>query len=76
MTNTDAPTAAYLTDASLSALAGELRGASGKLRAEIKPAGAAITADSVPSGGTLTVADGATYVLTAADVINWIVVGA
>jgi hypothetical protein len=29
----DAPSAAYLTDASLAALAGELHGASGKLRA-------------------------------------------
>ena len=57
LTNSDAPTAAYLTDASLSALSGELRGASGKLRAEIKPAGAPLSADSVPKGGTLTVAE-------------------
>jgi hypothetical protein len=28
------------------------------------------------SGGTITVADGATYVLTSGDVINWIAVGA
>jgi hypothetical protein len=55
LTNADAPTAAYLTDASLSALSGDLRGASGKLRAEIKPAGAALTANGVPDGGTLTV---------------------
>jgi hypothetical protein len=60
LTNTDAPTAAYLTDASLSALTGELRGASGKLRAEIKPAGAAITSDSTPEGATLTVAESET----------------
>ena len=57
LTNTDAPTAAYLTDASLSALAGELRGASGKLRADIRPAGAPLRADSAPAGGTLTVAE-------------------
>jgi hypothetical protein len=57
LTNTDAPTAAYLTDASLSALAGELRGASGKLRAEIKPAGAALSTNGVPQGSALTVAE-------------------
>jgi uncharacterized protein YcbK (DUF882 family) len=52
MTSTDAPTAAFLTDASLSALSGELRGASGKLRAEIKPAGAPLATDSAsPSAG-------------------------
>ena len=56
LTNTGAPTAAYLTDASLGALAGELRGASGKLRAEIKPAGADIS----HSGGTLTVPESET----------------
>ncbi len=60
MTNTDAPTAAYLTDASLGALTGELRGASGKLRAEIKPAGAAITTGSAPGGATLTVPESET----------------
>ena len=60
LTNTDAPTAAYLTDASLGALAGELRGASGKLRAEIKPAGAAISSGAAPPGGTLTVPESET----------------
>lgn len=60
LTNGDAPTAAYLTDASLGALAGELRGASGKLRVQIKPAGTSIGADSVPQGGTLTVAESGT----------------
>lgn len=36
-----------------------------------------VTGDAVitVSGGTLTVADGATYVLTSGDVINWIAVG-
>jgi hypothetical protein len=57
LTNTDAPTAAYLTDASLSALTGELRGASGKLRAEIKAEGASIAVDSATNGATLTVAE-------------------
>ncbi|CAN5761481.1 hypothetical protein BH11GEM2_BH11GEM2_38540 [soil metagenome] len=57
LTNPDAPTAAYLTDASLSLLSGELRGASGKLRAEIRPAGAPLSADSARKGGTLTVAE-------------------
>ncbi|MEP7002500.1 MAG: hypothetical protein ABI969_18560, partial [bacterium] len=56
LTNTDAPTAAYLTDASLSALTGDLRGASGKLRAKIKQEGAAIAADSA-AGASLTVAE-------------------
>lgn len=60
LTNADAPTAAYLTDATLGALSGELRGASGKLRVQIKPAGAAISADSVPQGGTLTVPESET----------------
>ena len=57
LTHADAPTAAYLTDASLSALAGELRGASGKLRADIRPAGAPLRADSAAAGGSLTVAE-------------------
>ncbi|CAN5463613.1 hypothetical protein BH09GEM1_BH09GEM1_08190 [soil metagenome] len=57
LTNADAPTAAYLTDASLTALSGELRGASGKLRAEIKSAGAPLSADGVSPGGALTVAE-------------------
>jgi uncharacterized protein YcbK (DUF882 family) len=43
LTNTDAHGAAYLTDAALNALAGELRGASGKLRARISLTGEAIT---------------------------------
>src|SRR5258708_7798680 len=51
LTSVDAPTTAYLTDASLRALSGELRGTSGKLRAQIRPAGAAIGAAS--SGGTM-----------------------
>ena len=57
LTDADAPNAAYLTDASLSALSGELRGASGKLRAQIKPAGAPLDADSLPDGAELRAED-------------------
>ncbi len=55
LTSGDAPNAAYLTDASLNALANQLRGTSGKLRVQIRTAGAAITADSLPAGGNLQV---------------------
>ncbi len=47
LTNGDAPTAAYLTDVSLKALTGELRGASGKLRARIATPGSPLGADSL-----------------------------
>jgi len=53
LTSADGPTAAYLTDATLMALTGELRGASGKLRAQISPIGAPLEADSLPSGAHL-----------------------
>ena len=53
ITRTDAPNTAYLTDASLAALAGELRGASGKLRAQVVPAGTPLDADSLPDGAEL-----------------------
>ena len=53
LASTDGPTAAYLTDATLMALAGELRGASGKLRAQISPIGAPLEADSLPAGAHL-----------------------
>jgi uncharacterized protein YcbK (DUF882 family) len=49
----DAPNAAYLTDASLAALSGELLGASGKLRAQIVPAGTPLEADALPEGAEL-----------------------
>ena len=55
LTNGDAPTAVYLTDVSLNALAGELHGASGKLRARITTEGAPLRADSLPDGSTLLV---------------------
>ena len=57
LTDADAPNAAYLTDASLSALSGELRGASGKLRVQIKPAGAPLDAASLPDGAELRAAE-------------------
>jgi uncharacterized protein YcbK (DUF882 family) len=55
LTNTDAPTTAYLTDAALNALSGELRGASGKLEAKIRMTGAPIAGDSVAGGAALRV---------------------
>jgi uncharacterized protein YcbK (DUF882 family) len=53
LTSSDAPSAAYVTDAALNALSGELRGASGKLLAKIRPAGAPIGGDSVANGADL-----------------------
>ena len=49
----DASNAVYLTDASLNALTGELRGASGKLRAEIVPVGAPIDTGAPTAGAEL-----------------------
>ena len=49
----DAPNAAYLTDASLAALSGELHGSSGKLRAQIVPAGTTLEAEALPEGAEL-----------------------
>jgi hypothetical protein len=48
-----APNAVYLTDASLNALTGNLRGASGKLRAKIRPAGSPIDTSALPEGAEL-----------------------
>ena len=53
ITGGDRPATAYLTDATLKALSGELRGASGKLRAQLRPVGAPIEADSLPAGAHL-----------------------
>ena len=55
VTNADAPSAAYLTDATLNALSGELRGASGKLRARIQQPGSPVGAEPLPGGGALRV---------------------
>ncbi|MEO5815425.1 MAG: hypothetical protein ABIT20_09115 [Gemmatimonadaceae bacterium] len=60
LTSTSGPTAAYLTDASLNALTGELRGTSGKLRVQLRPAGTPIAVDSTPAGATLTVPESET----------------
>jgi hypothetical protein len=57
ITNTDAPSTAYLTDAALRVLSGELRGSSGKLLAKIRPAGSSIRADSVAGGADLRAED-------------------
>lgn len=55
ITTADGPTTAYLTDATLNALTGELRGASGKLRARISAPGAPVAADSLADGAHLEV---------------------
>jgi hypothetical protein len=57
ITSTGAPSAAYLTDAALMALTGELRGASGKLRVQLSPVGAPVEADSLPAGAHLQLED-------------------
>ena len=54
LTNPDAPTAAYLTDAALEALV-PLRGESGRLRAAIRPAGEPVLQTGLPAGATLAV---------------------
>jgi hypothetical protein len=53
LTNTDAPTTAYLTDATLNALFESARGLSGKLKAVIDTAGENIEPDSLPAGAEL-----------------------
>jgi hypothetical protein len=57
LTNADAPTTAYLTDATLNVLTnrilGPARGASGKLRANIQAVPAPIAADSLPPGAAI-----------------------
>ena len=57
LTNPDAPTTAYLTDAALTAVANHVldkqRGASGKLEATIQRAPSALSVDSLPAGGSL-----------------------
>lgn len=55
LTAADGPTTAYLTDATLNAVTGELRGASGKLRARISAPGTPVAADSLADGAHLEV---------------------
>jgi hypothetical protein len=57
LTSGDAPNAVYLTDASLTALVGAMRGASGKLRADVRPANAPLRHDSLPAGAGLVAED-------------------
>src|SRR5262249_45986981 len=60
--SSDAPRAAYLTDAALGALAdralGNLRGASGRLTAKIQPAPAPIAPESLPPGTSIKYSSG------------------
>ena len=57
LTNMHAPTAAYVTDAALGAIADRVlataRGASGKLRVAIEPTPSALHPDTLPPGGRL-----------------------
>jgi len=57
LTNADAPTTAYLTDAALVAAANHAldkqRGASGKLQAAFEPTPTPLTPDSLPAGASL-----------------------
>jgi hypothetical protein len=57
LTSAHAPSAAYVTDAALNALADralrQVRGASGKLQAVIQPAPAALPTDTLPPGASI-----------------------
>ena len=62
LTDGSAPSVAYLTDATLAALAGAARGESGKLRVRIQQPGTPITpilADTLPAGAVTTFSYGA-----------------
>jgi hypothetical protein len=58
LTNANAPTTAYLTDATLNALLERARGASGKLRAVIDTSGKGIVPDTLPPGAELRYSEG------------------
>jgi hypothetical protein len=58
LTNTNAPSTAYLTDATLNALFEHERGLSGKLRAVIDTSGGRIDRDTLPSGAELRYSEG------------------
>jgi hypothetical protein len=62
LSNSDAPTTAYLTDAALTAVANRAlapdRGASGKLKANFQAAPHAIATDSLPPGASVQYAQG------------------
>lgn len=53
LTNTNAPSTAYLTDATLNALFERARGLSGKLRVAIGTSGKGVEADTLPPGAEL-----------------------
>lgn len=57
LTRPDAPSVAYLTQVALEKLV-PLRGVSGRLRADIRPAGAALAEDSLPAGVDVQYASG------------------
>ena len=68
LTDGSAPSVAYLTDATLSALAAPARGESGKLRVRIQAEGSPISpilADTLPPGTTATFSSGAAAESTA-----------
>ena len=67
LTDPDAPTVAYLTDAALRALT-PLRGASGKLRAQFAPGGSPIVPESLPAGTEVRYSAGAVAESAAAPV--------
>ena len=52
-TSPGSPNTAFLTDATLRAITGELRGTSGKLRAQLTPVGAPLESDSLPGDAHL-----------------------
>ena len=58
LTDEDAPSMAYLTDAALNVV-DPLRGESGKLRAQIQQPGEALATDTLPSGAVATFSSGA-----------------
>jgi len=62
ITSPDAPTTAYLTDATLNVVANRIlssaRGASGKLRVSIQPTPAPLVPDTLPPGGQLEYSQG------------------
>jgi uncharacterized protein YcbK (DUF882 family) len=71
LTQGGAPSAAYLTDAALAALAAPARGESGKLRVRIQQPGTPITpmlADTLPTGSVTTFSSGAEAQTTAGNV--------
>jgi hypothetical protein len=68
LTNTDGPTAAYVTGAALDALTARMlasaHGTSGKLQAVIEPVPHALTPDTVPPGGRIEYSQGETVSTT------------